>query len=379
MKLINRIICLVLILVLNACSLYADNTPKPTPLTSFNPEVSLKKVWLTHPTNGSGSHYLKLSPAHTHQITYLTDHDGYVTAVQRQNGQNLWRVPTHTPITSGAGVGNDLIAVGTGRGQVIALNMKGKILWKAEVSNEVLATPLVKQDKVFVKTIDGVVYALAAQSGKILWTFSHKAQPFKLRGSSSLQSAGEFVVTGFPDGHLMALSSQTGTPFWDTAVGVPQGWNEVDRLVDIDVDPIIDHGVVYVASYQGNIAAVQLSSGKISWQKDISSYSGIALTQNLVLVSDAQSHIWAFNRHNGSLVWRQMSLAARHISGPAVMGKTVVVGDTEGYLHWASLKDGHFVARMRLDSNPIMASPMAESDNLYVYDTKGQFAAYKFN
>ena len=79
-------------------------------------------------------------------------------------------------------------------------------------------------------------------------------------------------------------------------------------IVKIDIiEPLpegnIANGVIYVATYQGHVAAVSLKSGDILWEHAISSYSGLALGQRLLFVSDAQSTVWAFDheRHGNCL------------------------------------------------------------------------------
>ena len=51
---------------------------------------------------------------------------------------------------------------------------------------------------------------------------------------------------------------------------------------------------------------------------------------------------------SGLVNWRQTALEARNVSGPAIMGNYIVVGDAEGYLHWMSKRDGHFAARVNV-------------------------------
>ncbi len=63
---------------------------------------------------------------------------------------------------------------------------------------------------------------------------------------------------------------------------------------------------------------------------ELSSYAGIASDESHVYVSDARVYVWAFDRNNGRSVWKQSQLEARVITGPAIVGNYVVVGDAEG-------------------------------------------------
>ena len=53
----------------------------------------------------------------------------------------------------------------------------------------------------------------------------------------------------------------------------------------------------------------------------------------------------------------------------------VVVGDAEGYVHFLRREDGQFAARLRIDSDGIIAQPVATPDAIYVYGAGGELAA----
>jgi len=64
--------------------------------------------------------------------------------------------------------------------------------------------------------------------------------------------------------------------------------------------------------------------------------------------------------------------ANRNVSGPLVLGRHVVVGDLEGYVHFLSREDGSFTARIATDGGAIGAPPVAlNSDSLMVQTRNG--------
>ena len=83
------------------------------------------------------------------------------------------------------------------------------------------------------------------------------------------------------------------------------------------------------------------------------------------------------NADTGNPVWQQTKLLDRQITGPAVMGNYIVVGDKEGYLHWLSQQDGHFAARVKTSRSGMIVSPLVENGVLYVVTTDGYLMAYK--
>jgi outer membrane protein assembly factor BamB len=150
-------------------------------------------------------------------------------------------------------------------------------------------------------------------------------------------------------------------------------------MVDIDADPVIYNHTIYVATYQGKVAALELGSGKVIWSHDMSSFTGITVDNERVYVSDAKSYLWAFDRESGTVDWRQPQLEARIISGPALINNYVAVGDGQGYLHFLSKTDGHFIARARVSNSAIRVAPVVENGVIYVLTREGYLSAYSIS
>jgi outer membrane protein assembly factor BamB len=94
-------------------------------------------------------------------------------------------------------------------------------------------------------------------------------------------------------------------------------------------------------------------------------------------VADERGHVLAYDPRTGASVWKQDKLHARSLSRPAVVKGHVVVADHEGFLHWLSADDGHFVSRYRLGEDPIEAAPRGDGDVVYVADQEGRLAALR--
>jgi outer membrane protein assembly factor BamB len=172
------------------------------------------------------------------------------------------------------------------------------------------------------------------------------------------------------------MSADKGFVGWETNIAIPQGRSELERIVDIDGDPIIVGTAVYVTTYQGNIAVIDLQSGNPGWKRDMSSYVGLGVDFSQVYVTDAQSHVWALSRSTGATVWRNEELANRSLTAPVPYNDYIAVGDYDGYVHLLSRYDGRIVTRVRADSDSIRARPLVVGDILYVYSTDGKLSAY---
>lgn len=378
-KFTKQLLTTAVILSLSACSSLfdKDNTPTPAPLVNFQTEASVKSLWYTSTGAGANNDYLKLMPSISGGTIFTTSKNGVVAANDLQTGKSLWKINTGGDISGGTAAYGNSVYVGSRDGDLYALNQSdGKILWKATSSSEILAPAAAYNNIVLVKTIDGRVTAFSTTDGHVLWKYQQTEPNLILRGSSAPQMIRDSAIIGFENGDLVKLAVHNGRVQWERTIADPQGIFAIQRMIDIDADPIIVGNRVYAATYQGRIAALNVASGSEFWNHDISSYSGIASDGGKVYVSDAQSHIWAFNAANGAVNWEQTKLQARTITGPALIGNYLVVGDAEGYLHWMNKQDGHFVARTWVNKSGIAATPIVYNDVVYVYSKDGHLAAY---
>jgi len=376
---IKRLAFTAFILFLSGCSTFfdKDNAPVPAPLVPIQSELSVHQLWSTRTGSFSGNEYLKLSPTLSGSTIYMAGVSGIVTAVNKWNGQTCWQVNTGLPLTSGPGAGDGILVIGSRQGQVIALDQRnGALRWRQCIDGEVLAKPAIARGIVVIKTIDGVVHGLSVEDGHVLWTYQQTEPSLILRGSSAPRLSDGSAFVGFANGNLVKLSARTGRVDWLHTVAVPEGAFSIQRMIDIDADPILFEHHVYAATYQGKIASLQWSSGETLWEHDISSYTGMSADDRTVYISDAHSFVWAFGADNGTVRWQQSALEARNVTGPAMMWDYVVLGDAEGYLHWLSKHDGHLAARVFV-GNTIVTAPLVEYNVVYVATTNGSLAAYQ--
>ncbi len=354
-----------------------DNTIPPTPLVEFQTLVEIIQLWSKDTGKGSTKQYLKLTPSHIQGKVFVADIRGNLMAIDATSGNRLWENDADMNITGGPGSSEILTMIGSDNGDVLAYaSESGEFLWQAKVSSEVLAAPQEAYGVVVARTIDGKVFGLDANDGRRLWVYDRTVPALTLRGTSNPVITGDIVIAGFDGGRISAIELHTGKLIWETSVSLASGRSQLERMVDIDSDPVIIGNDIYVATFQGRLASVALEDGRITWTRDISSYAGLTADENNIYITDDQSYIWALERSTGNSVWKQENLFARRATAPATIGDLVVVGDLEGYIHWMDKSNGHFVARSRVSKAPILAPPVAVEDIIYAYSSDGTLSAY---
>jgi outer membrane protein assembly factor BamB len=349
-----------------------DNTPKPKELAALQDKIKVSQDWsVAIGKSSKNTEYLRLKPAISGDVIYTADASGLVHAVKKNNGQILWTTQLKHGLVSGPALANGYLAVGTNNSSLVLLNQAtGKQLWHTKVSGEVLSPPAISHKKVIAKTIDGKVFAFNVTDGKELWKSEHGSPSLVLKASSSPVVMGNLVLIGFSDGKMDALDINTGRLVWQRSIAYATGSSDVERLVDIDADPIIDGNVVYLASYQGYIGALSLSDGQFVWRKPGSVYKNMLLSGNTLFVSDSRDVLWSINKQNGQINWKQKVLKARGLTEPALVGNNLVVGDKTGYLHFIDSQTGEMLARFKASSG-VNISPSVVGRKLYVFTDNG--------
>lgn len=373
-----KIVILFLCVLVQGCTqvddylLGKDNTPKPKSLKQVDSKVQTLQRWSAPVGKAHKTHdYLKLKPVIRGQLIYTADKSGLIQAVNKNAGTIVWSTQLKDGVLSGPTVAEGFIAVTTNASSLIVLNQNnGKELWSAEISGEALSPPVLSHHRAVVKTIDGRVFAFDAVNGKPLWNVEHGSPGLVLKASSSPVVIGSMVLIGFSDGKLDALDLATGRLVWQRSIAYASGSSDVERLVDIDADPIVRNDIAYLASYQGYIGALSLSDGQFVWKKPGSVYKNMLLRGNDLYLTDSNDVLWSINSSTGQVNWKQTALKARGLTEPVLVKNYLVVGDKTGYLHYMAPQTGELLGRFQLSAG-VSVSPSVHGSTLYVLTDNG--------
>ena len=216
---------------LTACAgfLDKDNTPAPTPLTSFAPETTPKLLWSAKVGAGSA-----MSPATSETAIYTASTSGTVTSLNLATGRRNWQSYISMPLSSGPGVGDGIVVVGCQKGNLVALNESdGREIWRASAHGEVIAAPAVGGGVVVVKSIDGYTRVFSVSNGQPIWSYQQMEPNLILRGASRPVIRNQSVIVGYANGNLAKFNLNDGQLLWQQTVAVPEGAFAIQRMIDI--------------------------------------------------------------------------------------------------------------------------------------------------
>lgn len=362
----------------------------------FTPTV----VWSKDLGNGIDGFYSKLHPAVAYDKVFAANRQGLVSAFEKDTGKevwstnfavfedqswtsfitNLWDDGTPAKLAGGLTVAYETVFFGTENGEVIALDANtGEQKWKSVVKGEVLASPAVEGGVVVVNTGSGFVFALDAGTGEEVWAFESDVPPLSLRGVSSPAAVNGGAIIGTATGKLVVNILESGQTAWEQVVSAATGVTELERIVDIDSQPLVSGGIIYVISYDGSLAAVELRTGRVVWKREYNSYRRLTIDSSTLYLVDANSTVYALDSRNGVEMWSQSALKKRLLTGATPIGDYLVSGDEYGFLHWFSKEDGSLVARLEVgdddEDESIFHAPVEADGILYTQTRDGKLVA----
>lgn len=375
--------------VLSACSSSDVEEEPVSELTEIQATVFPQISWSTSVGDGVGDYYSRLMPAVNYGKIYAADRYGEVVAFDEATGDKVWSKDFSelfrdtalsknkgARLAAGVTVARNKVFVGGESGLLGALDAEtGDVLWHVIADGELLSSPTVGDDMVVVNTSSGTLEAFNIDTGDKAWTYNMQLPNLTLRGTgSAVYEAGGFFI-GTADGKVAVVIKNNGQAAWEQAIYNPTGGNEFTRMADVDMTPLISGENLYAVSYNGNLVSMELRTGRVVWTRKYSSFNELATAGLSVFLVDDRSRIYSVDKRNGLELWSNSTLANRTLTSPAIFNDYLVVGDFEGYLHFIDRGTGTVVGRVQVDSDGLFSQPLVVGDKIYVQGRSGKLAA----
>ena len=341
--------------------------PQMAPLPALEQSIKVNTLWQA---NVGSAQRAIFGPAVAEGSVYAAAYDGTISRLDAASGKQLWRINAGEFLTGGVGAGPGLVAVGSGKGEVLAFDGSGTPIWKTQVSSEVLAAPQVAQGVVVVRSADGRIFGLNANDGKRRWYYQRSTPALTVRSPVGISIYDGVVYAGFAGGKLVAIDLANGALRWEATVAIPRGTTELERVTDVIGLPVVAGREVCAVAYQGRIGCFDLTNGQALWGREMSSTSGLTLDARYAFVSDEKGAVQALDRSSGTSLWRQDKLSLRNLSAPLALGREIVVADIQGYVHFLARDSGAFVGRVATDGSPVSTNPVSLPNGGFLIQTR---------
>lgn len=363
-RVVRHALVTALVVFLVACS-SAPSKPKPAELPPGVDLLGVRQVWVSKIAEVS----LPLDVRVVDQRVAVAASNGTVAVLDASNGADVWRLSLGNPLSAGVGYDGQRAAVITLGNEVVALE-GGREIWRQRLNAVSLTAPLVAGGRVFVLGADRTVSAFDGQSGRRLWQQQRTGEALVLRQAGVLLAVGDTLVVGL-SGKLVGLNPLNGSVRWEAAIASPRGVNDIERLVDLVAGVSREGSVICTRAFQAAVGCVDAARGTVLWTKPATGATGVRGDREFIFGAEADGTVVAWRRADGERAWAQEVLRYRHLGAPLAAGRSVVVGDGTGLVHFLSREDGSPMARVSTDGTAIVAAPVLAGNTLVVVTRGG--------
>ena len=265
---------------------------------------------------------------------------------------------------------NGIVYVGTKDGEVIAMvddgsgNLQDKWSFPSNQGQDNLSgvynTPVVHGNLVYVNGIDGFLYALDRETGRLSgdgWKRPENffEEPKPLVAGPAYDPVNDIILSPSEDGKVYAYTARNGNEFWEPfSTGGPI-WST----------PAVQDGFAYFGSHDHKVYALNLSDGKERWQFET---GGVVAGKPLVfdgkvIAGSFDKTLYALSLDDGSEQW---SIEGDNWfwAGPITDGRTIFAPNMDGNIY-ALDRSGNLIWKHDVGS-AIVSAPVLVPNGLVV-------------
>jgi len=220
----------------------------------------------------------------------------------------LWIIQDNTDIGAGATYSGGVVYYANTAGVVKAVDAKnGNLIWSYKTGGKIFSTPVISNGRLVIGCTDGYIYCLDAKGEKVV-------NIYKNQKLSEKTLSGDHVTTSKNAGAISQNSrtiTYRGKLLW-----------KVKAEKSVLPAPSIYKGIVYIGASDGVFRALRLKDGSEVWR-----YSGIKgfveakayVDDEGVYVGDWKNTFYAFHPKTGALLWTWTNKKLNRMLSPAAV------------------------------------------------------------
>ena len=289
------------------------------------------------------------------------------------NPQLLWTFQVGDIIESTAAVVDGTAYVGALDGILYAIDAQtGEKKWTYQANMHIKASPAVSNGVVYFGDGDGVFHAVDIRTHQMKWQFRTEGEII-----SSANIVGDRVLFGSYDGFLYCLNRENGERFWKLETegyvhGTPGVWTQT---AGESSDPT-NH--VILTGCDSYLRVIDIDDGTQTQQVDLGAYVGAspAISQNRVYCGTYGTEILGIALDTGEIMWRYRHPKRQFpfFASAAITENSVIIGGRDKMVHALSLNTGEpvwtYTAKSSIESSAVIVGTRA-----FVGTTRGLFIA----
>lgn len=259
----------------------------------------------------------------------------------------LWKVKTNGQVISSPCIYDNTIYIGSNDNNLYSIDaIHGDIKWSYKTNGAIPSSPAVANGKIFFLSYDGFFYCLL-KNGKLHWKFKTGGEKKHLIKDyydtnkfaddpwdfylSSPVIKNNTVYFGSSDAHVYALDIETGEKIWSFKT---EG--------SVHSSPAIYENSLFVGDWASKIYSLNATTGKENWSyttgQDTAHYIWIGIQASpsvdngVVYIGSRDASVYAFDAKNGDTLWVQSDFKLSWMpSSIAITQNTLYTGSSDGF------------------------------------------------
>ncbi len=274
--------------------------------------------------------------------------------------------------------GNRLYAV-AGNGLIVAVSIPdGTVVWQKELNAPLRSSPVVRNGRLFVSSVNNDLFALKTLDGDELWRYEGEPTVTNFFGMGTPAVDGSVVVMPTTTGRVNAFDVETGVLIWTETMWTARTFNPFWDLTHVTASPVIENGVVYVVGNAGKTGAYRLANGRSVFDVEIGGRETPVLSGDVLFMISNQNELTALDKKSGRVYWKTLLSGTDKNAiwkGPLLVNDLAVVVSSVGEMVFFDLKSGQEVRRDKQDA--LFGVPVAAGGFMVLTTNDGDMLFYQ--
>lgn len=283
-------------------------------------------------------------------------------AVRDQSIKPLWTFQCEDEIRGSPMHEKGIVYIGSYDSNLYAVNgTNGQLIWKFPTGGGIVGQPIYDDQTVYFGSEDHKLYALSAATGKYQWTYTTNGE---IRTSARM--ADRMVIIGSDDGYLYAIDPNSDQRVWSVDAGAP-----------IRSTPCVTKEYIYFGCESGEMICIDLN-GQIRWnfhaRRAITASPLVA--DGVIYFASLDGHVYALDARSGWVIWR-FRMGKGSVSSPCKVDRQIFLGSADGHIYCIDCGSAKEVWRYKAD-HQVSGSPMVHNDSLFCGSADGKLLCLEY-
>ncbi len=367
-KMVKFFLQLIIASAVSACSSFQRDK-------NYN-RIGFERSWSRDTVNSAYMGYrhpAMVTPIVTKDIIVTGNGIDSVDAFARGSGRQLWSKQIKNGSEGLYFDGEGGLFFGGNDGRFYSVDLQsGKLDWNYPLNSESTAAPTVQGKYVFHMAMNGTLYALEKDTGRVLWVKTKSLKTnLTVRGTAQPVYADGKVYAGHADGIFTAYNAHDGAVLWERQLSDKAKFN------DIDSRPVVTNECILVATYAESLFCLDKQTGSTRWMLTEGGSARPIFAQDREVYYAAENGVMIIDLTSGKVKKNHKNKPGVGIPTGAIPYKSfLLVGYSEGPLVLMDKESGVWIDTF-YPGRGVSATPAFDPMAQEVYVVSNQANIYK--